>query len=217
MDPNFFNVTLGGIVGSGLATAVFGLLALRHSKTLEAQIKGHFDERPRIFKSKRTWKQQAPSELFGPLYMQKKLVTIEETFAKLVELAKSLDAEQQRAVKEGLSKDELALFDMLVRDDISKADRDRLKEASRGLLESMEALVKLMERWTEKEQTQAEVKVFILDHLFAKLPDPPYSPKETEQAATREPKDKAEKDNATPSIFKVVEALTKSIEIPNPF
>ncbi|MCW5596603.1 MAG: hypothetical protein KIT42_12090 [Rhodocyclaceae bacterium] len=70
MDPNFFSVTLGGLVGSGLATAVFGLLVLRHSKTLEAQIKGHFDERIKIFESKRAWKQQALSELFGPLYMQ---------------------------------------------------------------------------------------------------------------------------------------------------
>jgi Calcineurin-like phosphoesterase len=34
--------------------------------------------------------------------------------------------------------------------------------------------------------------------------------------ATDEPKDKAEKDNATPSVFKAVEALTKGIEIPLP-
>jgi hypothetical protein len=34
--------------------------------------------------------------------------------------------------------------------------------------------------------------------------------------ATDEPKNKAEKDNATPSVFKAVEALTKGIEIPLP-
>lgn len=34
--------------------------------------------------------------------------------------------------------------------------------------------------------------------------------------ATDEPEDEAEKDNATPSIFKAVEALTKGIEIPLP-
>ena len=128
---------------------------------------------------------QKYQEIIAEYNQEKDRVTIEETFAKLVELAKSLDAEQQRAVQEGLSEDELALFDMLVRDDISKADRERLKEASKGLLESMQALVKPMARWTEKEQTQAEVKVFILDHLFAKLPDPPYSPNETKQAADR--------------------------------
>ena len=35
-------------------------------------------------------------------------------------------------------------------------------------------------------------------------------------SATREPSDDAEKDNATPSVFKAVEALTKGIEIPLP-
>lgn len=35
-------------------------------------------------------------------------------------------------------------------------------------------------------------------------------------AATDEPADPTEKDNATPSIFKAVEALTKGIEIPLP-
>jgi hypothetical protein len=34
--------------------------------------------------------------------------------------------------------------------------------------------------------------------------------------ATREPEDESEKDNATPSIFKAVEVLTKGIEIPLP-
>jgi diadenosine tetraphosphatase ApaH/serine/threonine PP2A family protein phosphatase len=35
-------------------------------------------------------------------------------------------------------------------------------------------------------------------------------------AATMEPEDETEKDNATPSIFKAVEALTKGIELPLP-
>ena len=34
--------------------------------------------------------------------------------------------------------------------------------------------------------------------------------------ATDEPEDETEKNNATPSIFKAVEALTKGIEIPFP-
>ncbi len=50
-------------------------------------------------------------------------MTIEETFAKLVELHDSLDAEQRRAAEEGLSEEELALFDMLKRDTLSQADR----------------------------------------------------------------------------------------------
>jgi len=40
-------------------------------------------------------------------------VTIEEIFAKLVDLMEGLDAEGRRAAKEGLSEDENALFWLL--------------------------------------------------------------------------------------------------------
>ena len=46
--------------------------------------------------------------------------TVEATFAQLVELASSLDVEQRRAADEGLSDPELALFDLLFKDTISK-------------------------------------------------------------------------------------------------
>jgi type I restriction enzyme, R subunit len=116
---------------------------------------------------------------------EKDRLTLEETFMRLVDLAQSLDAEQRRAVEEGLSEDELALFDLLKKDNLSKADRERLKEASRGLLEALRRLVAPLDQWTQKEQTQAEVKVFILDHLFQMLPTPPFTPQDKEEAANR--------------------------------
>jgi Domain of unknown function (DUF3387) len=81
--------------------------------------------------------------------------------------------------------DELALFDLLSQAQISKADRERLKQASKGLIAALQELLKPMENWTQKEQTQAEVKVFILDRLFETLPNPPYAPDETQAAADR--------------------------------
>ena len=36
-----------------------------------------------------------------------------------------------------------------------------------------------------KEQTQAEVKIFILGSLVSLLPDPPYPPNDAETAANR--------------------------------
>ena len=41
-------------------------------------------------------------------------------------------------------------------------DRERLKQASKSLLASLKALLQPMPDWTQKEATQAEVKVFIL-------------------------------------------------------
>jgi type I restriction enzyme R subunit len=87
---------------------------------------------------------------------------VEETFAKLIELANSLDAERQRAVREGLSDDELALFDLLFKENISQADREKVKQASKGLLASLQEVLKRMHDWTQNTATQAEVKIFIL-------------------------------------------------------
>jgi type I restriction enzyme, R subunit len=103
---------------------------------------------------------------------------IEETFRRLVELVQSLDEEQARAAQENLSDDELAMFDLLKRDDLNKADRERIKQASRDMLASIKARL----AW-EKEQTKGEVEAFILDEIFIKLPSPPFTKEEKKRVA----------------------------------
>ncbi len=56
----------------------------------------------------------------------------------------------------------------------------------------------------------------LMDWLAPQLRDGRYLTRDLMQHATDEPEDESEKDNATPSIFKAVEALTKGIEIPLP-
>jgi type I restriction enzyme R subunit len=68
------------------------------------------------------------SEIVADYNREKDRVTVEETFARLVDLANSLSAEQRRAAEEGLSEEELALFDLLKRIDLSNADRERVKQ-----------------------------------------------------------------------------------------
>jgi type I restriction enzyme R subunit len=74
-------------------------------------------------------------------------------------------------------------FEQTLRDIHSKADRERLKQASKSLLASLKALLQPMPDWTQKEATQAEVKVFILDDLYRSLPRPPFTEVETEEIA----------------------------------
>ena len=124
-------------------------------------------------------------EIIADYNREKDRVTVEETFAQLVALAKGLDAEQRRTVEEGLSDDELALFDLLFKESISKADRERLKQASRTLLASLRELLRPMHDWTQNTATQAEVKIFILDNLWQSLPRPPFTEDETEEVAAR--------------------------------
>jgi len=124
-------------------------------------------------------------EIIADYNREKDRVTVEETFARLVELAHSLDAEQRRAAAEGLSDDEYALFQMLFKDNISQADRDTLKQASKSLLASLQALLTPMYDWTKNTTTQADVRVFILDNLWQSLPRPPFTDQETEALANR--------------------------------
>ena len=72
---------------------------------------------------------------------------------------------------------------MLEKENISKSDREKVKLASRNLLGSLLKLISKREQWTEKEQTQAEVEVLILDNLFSALPTPPFTTEEKESRA----------------------------------
>jgi len=124
------------------------------------------------------------SEIIADYNRDKDRVTIEDTFSKLVDLAASLDEEDRRAAEEGLSEEEYALFCLLQKDRISKAARERVKLASRDLYDSLRKLLAQRERWTEKEQTQAEVETLILDQLFTTLPTPPFTDDDKQAAAT---------------------------------
>ncbi|MBL8853991.1 MAG: type I restriction endonuclease subunit R [Planctomycetaceae bacterium] len=125
------------------------------------------------------------SDIIADYNREKDRVTIEETFAKLVDLNNRLDAEQRRAAEEGLSEEELAVFDLLSKATLTKTDRERVKQASRSLLASIQQLIAPLERWTDKEQTQAEVETLILDHVFVNLPSPPFTDDEKQQVARR--------------------------------
>ena len=124
-------------------------------------------------------------EIVADYNKEKDRVTLEETFAKLVDLMKSMDEEQRRAADEGLSEDELALFDLLKKPVLGKAERERVKLASKSLLESVKKLIAPLERWTEKEQTKALVESEILDHLFQVLPSPPFTEEEKQEVAKK--------------------------------
>ncbi len=116
---------------------------------------------------------------------EKDRATVEETFAKVARLVAEMDEELQRHVREGLSEEELTLFDMLLKENISKTDREQLKQASKGLLASLKEHLASMPNWTKNTTTQADVQMFILDNLYASLPRPPFTDEEAESLAQR--------------------------------
>lgn len=110
---------------------------------------------------------------------------MEATFAALLELAGSLDAEQCRAVEEGLSETELALIDLLFEPSLGRAKRERLKQASKALLASLRESLASIQDWTRNATTQGEVRSRIVDTLQSELPMPPIDEKSADRVAVR--------------------------------
>ena len=129
--------------------------------------------------------QQKYEEIVDDYNREKDRGIIEKTFQRLMELMDELDAEQKRAIEEGLDEDELALFDLLKKDDLAKAERERVKQASRNLLASIKERLSELDRFWEKEQTKADVEVFILDEMYTGLPTPPFTAEEKKAVADK--------------------------------
>ena len=123
-------------------------------------------------------------EIVATYNREKDRVTIENTFKALIELVEELDVEQMRAVEEGLDEDELAIFDLLKKDGLKRPEREKVKQASRELLEAINHRLAELDRFWEKEQTKAEMEVFILDAVYEKLPPTAFTSEEKQAAAT---------------------------------
>lgn len=98
--------------------------------------------------------------------------TIEKTFMDLMDLANSMNQEEQRYAREGFTSDEeLSLYDMLFREDLSKNDIKKLKEVAATLLQKIKAKISELDHWTDKQETKAAVDNLIRDTLWAELPE----------------------------------------------
>jgi len=97
---------------------------------------------------------------------EKDAVNIERTFAALLILVEELDHEQQRAMREGLDEDTLALFDLLMKPDLEKADIAKLKKVATGLYEVLKQQLDAMQDFAGKQATRDAVRVAIQDFLY---------------------------------------------------
>ena len=125
------------------------------------------------------------AEIIAEYNRDKDRVTLEDTFAKLLKLIEDLSEEQTRAVREELSEEELALFDLLLKENLTKNDRERVKDASRRLIAEVERVIAQLDQWTVKPQTQGVVESAVTDKVFELLPSPTFSdPEKTQLART---------------------------------
>jgi type I restriction enzyme R subunit len=83
---------------------------------------------------------------------------VEALFAELVKFARALTEEEKRGVAEGLTEEELALFDILTKPEptLTKAEEGEAKKICRELLVTLKR-EKLILDWREKQQARAGV------------------------------------------------------------
>lgn len=94
---------------------------------------------------------------------------VDDTFNELVALAQLLNEEERRTEIEWLTEEELALFDILIKEKISPDEEKKIKKVAHDLLIILKR-EKLVIDWRKKSSTKADVEVTIEKFLFDKLP-----------------------------------------------
>ncbi len=98
---------------------------------------------------------------------EKDRVTIENTFAALLKLILALDEEDDRAIREGLDEESLAIFDLLKKPELSQAEIKKIKSVAADLLQTLKSEKLRIDQWRDKESTRDAVRVTIHDFLYS--------------------------------------------------
>jgi type I restriction enzyme R subunit len=101
---------------------------------------------------------------------------LETWFEELLHFTQEVSEEESRALREGLSEEELAIFDILTKPEpqLDDKQREQVKAIAKDLLEKLKA-DKLVLDWWRRQQTRSAVRSFINRTLGKGLPETPYS------------------------------------------
>nr|WP_240919838.1 type I restriction enzyme endonuclease domain-containing protein [Paraglaciecola sp. 20A4] len=95
--------------------------------------------------------------------------TAEEFFNRLKEFINDFEHEEERAVRQGLNEEELAVYDLMIQDTaLSDKERDQVKIIAKELTEKMQEI--LVIDWRKKQRTKARVKNMI-EEVLDNLPE----------------------------------------------
>lgn len=97
----------------------------------------------------------------------------ENYFEELMSFAESMKDEDDRHTREGLSEDQLELYDMLRKDKLTKAEEQKVKLAAKHLITRLldEHPKVLVQDWWKDGQTQRKVKAAVEQVLDEDLPE----------------------------------------------
>lgn len=110
-------------------------------------------------------------EIIHDYNQEQNRATIEKTFEELMKLSNEMTEEERRYVREGFENDEqLSMFDVLVKNDLSKDDIKKIKKVAKDLLKKIKDLLRTMDHPFDKQETRSTIIVTIRDMLWENLP-----------------------------------------------
>ena len=111
-------------------------------------------------------------EIIHEYNQEQNRVNIEKTFEELMQLSTQLTEEEKRYVREGFENDEqLSMYDVLMKDNLSKEDIKKLKKVAVDLLAKIKNLIGTMDHPFDKRETKATIIIAIRDTLWSELPE----------------------------------------------
>jgi type I restriction enzyme R subunit len=113
----------------------------------------------------------------------KDLQAVQKAFDDLNDFMKNeLTPEAERALRENLSEETLAIFDLLKKSDLSKSEREQVKKVAKETLAKLKAEKLRIERWRDSPQISAQVKI-IIDEQLLWLPAEQYPDEEVDSCS----------------------------------
>lgn len=98
---------------------------------------------------------------------EKDRVTIEKTFEELLRFVNELDDEQKRTIREGLDQESLALYDLLMKPELTPKEIAQIKQVAVELLSTLKDEKLKVDQWRDKEGTRDAVRSAIFDFLYS--------------------------------------------------
>ena len=111
-------------------------------------------------------------EIIREYNQEQNRVHIEQTFEELMQLSQQLTEEEKRYVREGFENDEqLSMYDVLMKEDLSKEDIKKLKKVAVNLLAKIKDMMESMSNPFDNPTAKATIIITIRDTLWSDLPE----------------------------------------------
>lgn len=115
----------------------------------------------------RTNFQEHYEKIIAEYNKEKDRQTIEAIFEELLEFVQELDQEENRAFREELDEETLAIYDLLAKPDLTPQEIRKIKKVAKSLLKKLKDKLGKLYQWREREPMRDEIKILIKDFLWS--------------------------------------------------